>query len=99
MGRLLGHSRRILLEKVDFEMDQSQRELRRAANQAFMESLNYLGRSLPVSEGESELTIPVEPPKPVLPIDLDDLEAAVADIENYIQTQGRTETASMDEPT
>lgn len=86
-------------KKVDFEMDRSQREMRRAANQAFMESLNHLGVSLPISEGESELTIPVEPPKPVLPIDLDDLEAAVADIENYMQTKGKAETASMDEPT
>lgn len=94
MGQLLGHSKHILSEKVDFEMNQSQRELRRAANQAFMESLNHLGVSLPVTEGESKLTIPVEPPKPVLPIDLDDLEAAVADIENYMQTRG---AAAMDE--
>jgi hypothetical protein len=84
------------LEKVDFEMDQSQREQRRAANQAFMESLNHLGMSLPVSE---ELTVPVEPTKPTLPIDLEDLEAAAADIEKYMQTKGGIEAISTDELT
>lgn len=84
---LLGQPNHILLKKVDFEMDRSQRELRRAANQAFMESLNHLGMSLPVSEDESELVTPAEPTKPTLPIDLEDLEAAVADIEKYMQTK------------
>jgi hypothetical protein len=88
------------LEKVDFEMDQSQRELRRAANQAFMESLNHLGMSLHVPDGKSKLAIPAEPPKPTLPVDLEDLEAAAADIESYmhtIQTQREAEATPTDE--
>ncbi|NJR40410.1 MAG: hypothetical protein HC781_18245 [Leptolyngbyaceae cyanobacterium CSU_1_4] len=95
MAELFGHSRHILLEKVDFEMDQSQRELRRAANQAFMESLNHLGMSLP--SGDTELAIPVEPPKPALPIDLEDLEAAAADIEAYMQIKTGIETVPTNE--
>lgn len=78
-------------------MEQSQRELRCTADQAFMESLNHLGMSLHASEGESELAIPVESPKPTLPIDLEDLEAAAADIEKYMQTRGRVEAAPTDE--
>jgi hypothetical protein len=78
------------LEKVGSEMGEDQRELRRAANQAFMESLNHLGVSLQVSEGsfdgESE---PIESlQKTVPPIDLEDLEDAAADIENYMKTLG-----------
>jgi hypothetical protein len=80
------------LEKVDSEMGQDQRELRRAANQAFMESLNHLGVSLQVSEGsfdgESEPTPITDLQKTVPPIDLEDLEDAAADIENYMKTLG-----------
>lgn len=69
-------------------MDQSQRELRRAANQAFMESLNHLGTSLPVSQSQPDPAIPVEPTHPTAPIDLEDLEAAAADIECYMKKMG-----------
>lgn len=80
-------------------MDQHQRELRRAADQAFLESLNHLGMSLQVSEGsfdgESE-PLPIETlQKTVPPIDLGDLEDAAADIENYMKTLGG-ETAEQD---
>jgi hypothetical protein len=90
-------------KKVDFEMDQSQRELRRAANQAFMESLNHLGMKLQVSEDSfdseseppvskpsvSEPSVVVELPQPLSSsIDLEDLEDAAADIEEYMKTLG-----------
>jgi protein-tyrosine phosphatase len=57
-------------------MDHQQQELRRAAAQAFAESLNKL---------EQTLCIPEDEPTP--PSYLLDLEQAVADIEQFIQSQ------------
>jgi predicted metalloenzyme YecM len=90
-------------------MDQHQRELRRAADQAFLESLNHLGISLQVSEGsfdgESEPlpTLAVSAKqletlqKTVPPIDLEELEDAAADIENYMKTLGGEEAVEAEE--
>jgi hypothetical protein len=87
------------LEKVDSQMGEDQRELRRAANQAFMESLNHLGMSLQVSEGsfdgESEPMAPLNPTIP--PIDLEDLEDAAADIEEYMKTLGGEAAAQLEQ--
>jgi hypothetical protein len=61
-------------------MDHQQRELRRAAAQAFAESLNKL---------EQTLCAPEEKPLPVpeVPLSLLDLEQAVADIEQFMQAK------------
>jgi hypothetical protein len=87
------------LEKDDSQMGEDQRELRRAANQAFMESLNHLGISLQISEGsfdgESEPTAPLTPTVP--PIDLEELEDAAADIEEYMKTMGGEGSAQLEQ--
>lgn len=77
-------------------MDLNQRELRSAAEQAFLDSLNQLQETLKTEEAK-----PQKPPAPMalnarspqrLPrkaapaFSLDDLEQAVADIEEYINT-------------
>jgi hypothetical protein len=88
-------------ERVGFAMDQHQRELRRAADQAFLESLNHLGVSLQVSEGsfdgESEPLPIASLQKTVPPIDLEDLEDAAADIENYMKTLGGEAAEEVEE--
>jgi hypothetical protein len=72
-------------------MDQSQKELRRAANKAFMESLDHLGMSLQTAETE-----PDEPPPTIPAIDLESLEDAAADIEQYMKTFGGEEAARLE---
>lgn len=77
-------------------MDQNQRELRQAAAQAFMESLNQLGKNLQPSEADKQAKTPPNAnpakPQPTQPnplpdnsIDLQALEAAAADIEQFMQ--------------
>jgi len=78
-------------------MDQTQQELRRAAAQAFMESLEQLEKSLtPLKDdsGKAAETVlpPVLPPPefkepPVAPkaMTVQELEAAAADIEQFIK--------------
>lgn len=69
-------------------MDQCQRELRRAAARAFMESLDQLHETLqPAAEPTpppQRTPIP-DPPASAAAIDLDSLEQAVEDIEQFIQ--------------
>ncbi|MBD2461841.1 hypothetical protein H6G89_12360 [Oscillatoria sp. FACHB-1407] len=75
-------------------MNQSQQELRRAAAKAFMESLDQLGMSLSSPEEEvSEAkpapashakTAPQKPPASAS-LTVEELEDAVADIEQFIQ--------------
>lgn len=75
-------------------MNQSPRDLRRAAQQAFQNSLDQLQETLevPVSQTvESDMPEPPQrrdrqPPKSSS-INLADLEAAVADIEEFIRAQ------------
>jgi hypothetical protein len=64
-------------------MNQSQRELRRAAAQAFMESLDQLGRSL--TPAEPAYSSPKTLETPETSQFAMDLEAAVADIEEFTQ--------------
>ncbi len=59
-------------------MDHQQRELRRAAAQAFAESLNKLEQTLCPPDAE---------PVIAAPISLLDLEQAVADIEQFMQAK------------
>jgi hypothetical protein len=92
----LGHSKPVLLERVDFEMDQSQQELRHAANKAFMESLDHLGMRLQPSDGEPAVSAKSAPPKSLPPIDLESLEAAAEDIAEYMKTLGGEESAQID---
>jgi hypothetical protein len=96
MREQVGHSKRVLLERVDFEMDQSQKELRRAANKAFMESLDHLGMRLKSAEEEAEVAPLQQPPKPLPSIDLESLEDAAADIEQYMKTFGGEEAARLE---
>jgi histidinol dehydrogenase len=67
-------------------MDQQQRDLRRAAAKAFMESLNKLQETL----SEAELAPPEQEtiiPDAISPDMLEQLEQAVADIERFMQEQ------------
>ncbi len=66
-------------------MNQSQRELRRAAAQAFMESLDQLGRSL--TPAEPAYGSKQKPDISDTSQFARDLEAAVADIEEFTQNQ------------
>ncbi|WP_421654945.1 hypothetical protein [Leptothermofonsia sp. ETS-13] len=81
-------------------MNQRQRELRRAAARAFMESLDQLHNTL-----QSPETQPAQPepdtaqPKglkatPLLQFDLNTFEQAVADIEAFIENQKQGEGES-----
>jgi hypothetical protein len=94
-GDNLGTLRLFCWKEVDFEMDHhSQKELRHAANKAFMESLDHLGMSLqPV---EPELSHPPIIPPTIPPIDLEDLEAAAEDIAEYMKTLGGEEAARLE---
>ncbi len=70
-------------------MDNHQRSLRRAANQAFIESLEQLAVTL--QQEEQQLKSLDEPQSPDVttsapPIDLQMLEEAAADIEQFMQT-------------
>ncbi|MBI4784974.1 MAG: hypothetical protein HY785_27265 [Oscillatoriophycideae cyanobacterium NC_groundwater_1537_Pr4_S-0.65um_50_18] len=76
-------------------MDQHQQELRRIANQAFMQSLGQLKESLNLSEtGDLSETekLPDQKPSdkaahsPQPSLDLEALEAAAADIEQAMQS-------------
>jgi hypothetical protein len=89
----VGHPKRVLLERVDLGMDQTQKELRRAANKAFMESLDHLGMSL--QSGEPDGVQPV--PQSIPAIDLETLEDAAADIEQYMKTCGGEEAARLEQ--
>jgi small-conductance mechanosensitive channel len=81
-------------------MNQSQQELRRAASQAFIESLEQLSQRLESPDGElsediseSSIAPPLNhPPQPPVPeedaqFDLKALEEAVEDIEQFMQSQ------------
>ena len=81
-------------------MESNQRNLRRAAAQAFMESLDKLQETLAVeassaSESDGNLTTDHRPAdesatvsnQPASAFDLASLEQAVADIEQFIQAQ------------
>jgi len=66
-------------------MDQQQQELRHAAAQAFMESLEQLQVTLQQSDGHPPRQ-PSAPPKPqAAPIDLNMFEQAIADIDEFMQ--------------
>jgi hypothetical protein len=71
-------------------MDHHQQELRRAATEAFFESLDQLQETLGV-DGLPIPTSPKKEPPPVEPdcpeISLASLEQAVADIEQFMQAQ------------
>ncbi|HEY9750101.1 MAG TPA: hypothetical protein V6C63_15555 [Allocoleopsis sp.] len=74
-------------------MEQQQKELRRAAAQAFAESLDQLQKTLQESKPPVAAPAQPEPPTPTmgnsasaLPT-LADWEAAVADIEQFIETR------------
>ncbi|MDX2216485.1 MAG: hypothetical protein SFY66_24695 [Oculatellaceae cyanobacterium bins.114] len=69
-------------------MNQSQQDLRRAAAKAFMESLDQLGMSLSSSEEVAPEVKTAPAPKPTSAsqaMSVEELEAAVADIEQFIQ--------------
>ncbi len=72
-------------------MDQSQRELRQAAAEAFMESLDQLQETLQSSPEPPAIVAPVNPEQPrktsSSQFDLDTFEQAVADIEEFIEQQ------------
>ncbi len=74
-------------------MDQHQRDLRSAATRAFMESLSQLQETLQTAEEQAEpATASPEPTEPNqsetdISFDLDNLEQAIADIEEFIQAK------------
>jgi hypothetical protein len=78
-------------------MDLHQRELRRAAAEAFIESLDKLQETLCSAENQPNPPAPEaiaqppakapEPSKPPIEINLDTLEQAVADIEQFMQAK------------
>lgn len=101
----LGNSRPDELDKL-IKMDHSQRELRRAAAQAFMQSLGQLEQNFQVEpqEAKPEQQEPVHrATQPLLPhpeahpaptarvkapdLNVEALEAAAADIEQFIQSR------------
>jgi hypothetical protein len=71
-------------------MNQSQRELRRAAAEAFLESLDHLGKSLNCPETVPTADPPAKLKKPV-DCSIKDAEKvwedAAADIEEFMQTR------------
>lgn len=73
-------------------MDQHQQELRQAAARAFVQSLDQLQETLQTSDEQS---IPVEHSQPdraesrSFQFDLNSLEQAVADIEQFMEQQQR----------
>lgn len=78
-------------------MDQHQRDLRSAATRAFMESLSQLQETLQTAEDQPVPPAPQAQPVPVSPaeadpgFDLDNLEQAIADIEEFIQARRQTQ--------
>ncbi|NDJ16640.1 hypothetical protein [Myxacorys almedinensis] len=64
-----------------------QRELRRAAAKAFMESLDKLQETLSESETKTEAQ-PMT--APAMPKQLEEFEQAVADIEQFMQSKGES---------
>lgn len=67
-----------------------QRELRRAAAKAFMESLDKLQETLSAPEAETVKSQPVTA-APAMPDDqLEEFEQAVADIERFMQSKGES---------
>lgn len=76
-------------------MNQRQQELRRAAAEAFAQSLDHLSKTL----GEQAETAPepVAPkpaqPKPKTTFDLADLEEAAADIERFMEARQKNSEA------
>ncbi|HEY9639884.1 MAG TPA: hypothetical protein V6C57_05340 [Coleofasciculaceae cyanobacterium] len=70
-------------------MDQNQRDLRRAAAQSFLQSLGQLEETLQPSEAAVEPSdhAPASPQQTASPssLDITALEAAAADIEQFIQ--------------
>jgi hypothetical protein len=79
------------------EMNEHQRDLRQAAEEAFKESLERLQQSLLCPEEEVEAETPPEVLPPIAPqqqperaataISLDELEDAVKDIEQFLSHQ------------
>jgi hypothetical protein len=74
-------------------MDQQQQDLRRAATEAFMESLQQLQTTLQIAEDESmaeskaptvEQAMPSQPEGLPQDLDLSSFEQAAADIEQFI---------------
>lgn len=66
-------------------MDQSQRELRRAAAKAFMESLDQLGKSLTTNANPTELaSSPAHSQEPPPGLSIQALEDAANDIEQFV---------------
>ncbi|MBW4539337.1 MAG: hypothetical protein KME43_09335 [Myxacorys chilensis ATA2-1-KO14] len=64
-----------------------QQELRRAAAKAFMESLDKLQETL----SESEAKTKAQPTAaPAMPVQLEEFEQAVADIEQFMQSKGES---------
>lgn len=84
-------------------MNQSQQELRRAASKAFMESLDQLGMSLnsEAEEASEAKTAPVPEPQASVKktpaaqaMSVEELEDAVADIEQFIQEMQKQNSES-----
>ncbi|GAB4385348.1 MAG: hypothetical protein Kow00121_50180 [Elainellaceae cyanobacterium] len=68
-------------------MEEHQQELRQAAAKAFMDSLEELGRSLqPCQEAPKAQPPAAKPPCPA-PIQVEELEEASADIEQFMQSR------------
>ncbi len=70
-------------------MNQRQQELRRAAAEAFAQSLDHLSKTLNEQpETPPEPTVPKPaPPRAKKAFDLADLEAAAADIEQFMESR------------
>ncbi|NJN88771.1 MAG: hypothetical protein HC881_23925 [Leptolyngbyaceae cyanobacterium SL_7_1] len=73
-------------------MDHNQQELRRVAEQAFLESLDQLSASIqpsevPVVVPSSSNAAPTEPTAPFCNISLDAWEEAAADIEAFMKAR------------
>jgi hypothetical protein len=79
-------------------MDQNQRELRRAAAQSFLQALGQLEETLQPSEAALEGDRAADSQRSLLPpssLNVEALEAAAADIEEFIQTRtGHSRPAS-----
>jgi hypothetical protein len=75
-------------------MESNQRELRRAASRAFIESLDKLHEALaieatppPQKRSNGHASEPIRPQPKVGSFDLDTLEQAVEDIEQFMQSR------------
>lgn len=71
-------------------MDQNQRELRRAAAKAFMESLDQLGKNLTTDADPIEQASPTQSQEPPQGLSIQALEDAANDIEQFISFSSPT---------